>query len=100
MRVLDEACQTATIFSLPKFLKQRQEEGKKVKLVVVDSIAFHYRVSFGGCRFLFHGMLVCSMIDVGVRSYTSTTPQHLKISSVLRPNTKLGRNHWQPLQPS
>ena len=45
MRVLDEACQAATIFSLPAFLKKRQEAGKQVKLVVIDSIAFHYRCS-------------------------------------------------------
>jgi RAD51-like protein 2 len=45
MRVLDEACQAATIFSLPTFLKKRKEAGKQVKMVVIDSIAFHYRVS-------------------------------------------------------
>lgn len=44
-RVHDEAAQTATIFSLPEFLKKRVELGVPVRLIVVDSIAFHYRVS-------------------------------------------------------
>jgi hypothetical protein len=44
-RVHDEASQTATIYALPAFLKQRAEMGSPVRLVIVDSIAFHYRVS-------------------------------------------------------
>lgn len=44
-RVHDEASQTATLYSLPKFLEQRQAEQSPVRLVVIDSIAFHYRVS-------------------------------------------------------
>jgi RAD51-like protein 2 len=42
-RVHDEASQTATIYALPAFLKQRAEMGSPVRLVIVDSIAFHYR---------------------------------------------------------
>ena len=45
-RVHDEAAQTATIYSLAKFLQSRQEAGHPVRVVVIDSIAFHYRVSF------------------------------------------------------
>jgi RAD51-like protein 2 len=45
-RVHDEACQTATINSLPAFLKQRAEKHTPVRLVIIDSIAFHYRVRF------------------------------------------------------
>ena len=41
-RVHDEASQTATLYSLPKFLEQEQST-LPVKLVVIDSIAFHYR---------------------------------------------------------
>ena len=48
-RAHDEAAQTATIMALPKFLQQRKENGCPVKLVVVDSIAFHYRVSILMC---------------------------------------------------
>ena len=55
-RAHDEAAQTATIMALPNFLRERAAQGCPVKLVVVDSIAFHYRVSFvdlcllvGGC---------------------------------------------------
>ena len=48
-RVHDEASQTATIYSLPAFLKQRAEMGNPVRLVIVDSIAFHYRVSHCDC---------------------------------------------------
>jgi len=44
-RVHDEASQTATIYSLPTFLKKQADMGRPVRLVVVDSIAFHYRVS-------------------------------------------------------
>ncbi len=48
-RVLDETCQSTTIYSLPKYLKYMKEQGKDVKLIVIDSIAFHYRVSFLFC---------------------------------------------------
>jgi RecA/RadA recombinase len=63
-RVLDETCQTATIYSLPKYLKHMKEQGKDVKLIVIDSIAFHYRVSFWctvqyvACMFLFRSYSV------------------------------------------
>ena len=43
-RVYDEASQTATIMGLSDFLERRKNEGKQIKLLVVDSIAFHYRV--------------------------------------------------------
>ena len=43
-RVFDETCQSATILSLPKFLNELKEKGKMVKLIVIDSIAFHHRV--------------------------------------------------------
>lgn len=43
-RVHDEASQTATIYSLPEFISERNKLDKPpVKLVVIDSIAFHYR---------------------------------------------------------
>lgn len=45
-RVYDESSQTATIMGLPDFLEERKNAGKTIKLLVVDSIAFHYRVSF------------------------------------------------------
>ena len=41
-RVHDEASQTATIYSLPHFLEAQQQQ-LPVKLIVIDSIAFHYR---------------------------------------------------------
>jgi RecA/RadA recombinase len=44
-RVYDETCQSATILSLPKFLNTMKKSGKIVNLIVIDSIAFHYRVS-------------------------------------------------------
>lgn len=44
-RAHDEAAQTAIITDLPKFLQERAQLGCPVKLVVVDSIAFHYRVN-------------------------------------------------------
>ena len=43
-RVHDEAAQTATIYSLPEFITERNKLGKPpIKLIVIDSIAFHYR---------------------------------------------------------
>mmetsp|Transcript_14318 Transcript_14318/g.17394 ORF Transcript_14318/g.17394 Transcript_14318/m.17394 type:complete len:409 (-) Transcript_14318:155-1381(-) len=42
-RVYDETCQTATILSLPQFLNEMKSKGQPVKLIVIDSIAFHYR---------------------------------------------------------
>jgi RAD51-like protein 2 len=45
-RVHDEAAQTATLYSLPHFLEQQQQDHPQqlpVKLIVIDSIAFHYR---------------------------------------------------------
>ena len=48
-RVHDEASLVATIQSLPGFIRSRENRSDDitgVKLVVVDSIAFHYRVRF------------------------------------------------------
>lgn len=53
-RVFDETCQSATILSLPKFLNERKERGKVVKLLVIDSIAFHYRVCVKNIVVLFY----------------------------------------------
>lgn len=44
-RAHDEAAQTAIIAALPDFLRERAAAGCPVKLLVIDSIAFHYRVS-------------------------------------------------------
>ncbi|KAL9188580.1 hypothetical protein ACHAXT_006958 [Thalassiosira profunda] len=44
-RVHDEASQTCTLYNLPKFLSEMEEKGTPVKLVVIDSLAFHYRVA-------------------------------------------------------
>jgi hypothetical protein len=44
-RVHDESAQTATIRYLSDFLRHRQNLGKPIKVVIIDSIAFHYRVS-------------------------------------------------------
>ncbi|KAL7517859.1 hypothetical protein ACHAWX_002740 [Stephanocyclus meneghinianus] len=44
-RVHDEAAQTCTLYSLPHFLIEQEEKGKPVKLLVIDSLAFHYRVA-------------------------------------------------------
>lgn len=41
-RVHDETAQQATLYGLPKFLSQPNQE-LPVKLIVIDSIAFHYR---------------------------------------------------------
>ena len=45
-RCHDETSQTATIKALPGFLDKNEESGNPIKVLVVDSIAFHYRVSF------------------------------------------------------
>jgi RAD51-like protein 2 len=45
-RCHDEAAQTATIMSLRTFIQDRQKLGTPVKVIIVDSIAFHFRVSF------------------------------------------------------
>lgn len=42
-RVHDEAALTATIHALPDFLQERLDADSPVRLVIVDSIAFHYR---------------------------------------------------------
>lgn len=44
-RVHDEASQTATIRSLYGFLTMRKNLNNPVRIIVIDSIAFHYRVS-------------------------------------------------------
>eukprot|EP00557_Chaetoceros_sp_GSL56_P002912 CAMPEP_0176486954 /NCGR_PEP_ID=MMETSP0200_2-20121128/5856_1 /TAXON_ID=947934 /ORGANISM="Chaetoceros sp., Strain GSL56" /LENGTH=433 /DNA_ID=CAMNT_0017883715 /DNA_START=125 /DNA_END=1426 /DNA_ORIENTATION=+ len=44
-RVLDETSQSCTIQSLSDFIETKKEKGHCVKLVVIDSIAFHYRCS-------------------------------------------------------
>ena len=55
-RVLDEAAQTATLYSLPYWIEQLSTNQSPtdetttrtpVKLIVVDSIAFHYRCASG-----------------------------------------------------
>jgi RAD51-like protein 2 len=45
-RCHDEAAQTATIMSLRTFIQDRQKLGTPVKVIILDSIAFHFRVSF------------------------------------------------------
>ena len=49
-RVHDEPSQTATLYSLPQFLLEQEQKGRPVKLVVVDSLAFHYRASASAAR--------------------------------------------------
>lgn len=44
-RVHDEASQTCTLYNLPQFLQDQEEKGKPVKILVIDSLAFHYRVA-------------------------------------------------------
>lgn len=44
-RVHDEPSQTCTLYSLPQFLMEQEEKGHPVKLLVIDSLAFHYRVA-------------------------------------------------------
>jgi RAD51-like protein 2 len=42
-RVYDEATQMATLEALPQFLEQHQQQPRPIRVVVLDSIAFHYR---------------------------------------------------------
>jgi len=44
-RVHDESEQTCTLYNLPQFLQEQEEKGKPVKILVIDSLAFHYRVA-------------------------------------------------------
>lgn len=44
-RVHDEASQTCTLYNLPQFLQEQEEKGTPVKILVIDSLAFHYRVA-------------------------------------------------------
>ncbi|KAL7453085.1 hypothetical protein ACHAWC_006230 [Mediolabrus comicus] len=44
-RVHDEASQTCTLYNLPQFLQEQEEKGMPVKILVIDSLAFHYRVA-------------------------------------------------------
>ncbi|KAL7434071.1 hypothetical protein ACHAXM_003900 [Skeletonema potamos] len=44
-RVHDLASQTCTLYNLPQFLHEQDEKGKPVKILVIDSLAFHYRVA-------------------------------------------------------
>mmetsp|Transcript_25125 Transcript_25125/g.52935 ORF Transcript_25125/g.52935 Transcript_25125/m.52935 type:complete len:492 (-) Transcript_25125:288-1763(-) len=44
-RVHDEASQTCTLYDLPRFLIEQEDKGLPVKLIVVDSMAFHYRMA-------------------------------------------------------
>jgi len=44
-RVYDETTQSATIQSIPDYIKRIENNGRLTKLVVIDSIAFHYRCS-------------------------------------------------------
>ncbi|KAL3815475.1 hypothetical protein ACHAXA_000712 [Cyclostephanos tholiformis] len=44
-RVHDETSQTCTIYNLPKFLFDLERKGTPAKILVIDSMAFHYRVA-------------------------------------------------------
>lgn len=44
-RVHDESSQTCTLYNLPKFLLDLELKGTPARILVVDSIAFHYRVA-------------------------------------------------------
>mmetsp|Transcript_11824 Transcript_11824/g.17349 ORF Transcript_11824/g.17349 Transcript_11824/m.17349 type:complete len:352 (+) Transcript_11824:187-1242(+) len=42
-RVYDEATQVAVMHSLPQYLEKHQQSPRPIRLIVLDSIAFHYR---------------------------------------------------------
>lgn len=44
-RVHDETSQTCTLYNLPKFLLDLELKGTPAKILVIDSMAFHYRVA-------------------------------------------------------
>jgi len=44
-RVHDEAAQTAVLYALPNLLQERQQAGSPIRLIVIDSMAFHYRAA-------------------------------------------------------
>jgi RAD51-like protein 2 len=66
-RVLDETSQNCTIQTLPDFIEERNKMGRHcVKLVVIDSIAFHYRVSVCVCVCVWMYVCVDVVVDVEV----------------------------------
>ena len=44
-RVHDESSQTCTLYNLPTFLLDLEQKGTPARILVIDSIAFHYRVA-------------------------------------------------------
>jgi RAD51-like protein 2 len=44
-RVHDETSQTCTLYNLPEFLSGLERKGTPAKILVIDSMAFHYRVA-------------------------------------------------------
>lgn len=56
-RVHDEASQTTTLYSLPHWIEQLKSPDENstyepipVKLIIIDSIAFHYRAAYGSSQ--------------------------------------------------
>lgn len=70
--VHDEAAQMATIQSLPTMIQKRAELGNPVRLVVIDSIAFHYRCAPPGSDYM-----------VRTRSLTTTAAFLSDVSNLL-----------------
>jgi RAD51-like protein 2 len=49
-RVHDISSQTSTLYSLPRFLLEQERKGRPVKLLVIDSLAFHHRAAASANR--------------------------------------------------
>lgn len=89
-RVHDEAAQMATIQSLPTMIQKRAELGNPVRLVVIDSIAFHYRCAPPGSDYM-----------ARTRSLTTTaaflsdvaTKFDVAVVAINQMTTKMGANH-------
>ena len=90
-RVFDEASQTATIRSMPEFMKNMEDSGRPIKLLVIDSIAFHYRV-----RILYF-LSNSSYVIFQFVSFYRCCNTYTTVISVLRVIINHVQNHLQTL---
>jgi RAD51-like protein 2 len=90
-RVYDETSQSAAIQSIPDFIKKMELSGRLVKLVIIDSIAFHYRVR-----------IEIIMIEQSLfLDRTGLSNRHFFVIQSAHPAiTNLEPNHWQGLRHS
>ncbi|CAJ1901569.1 unnamed protein product [Cylindrotheca closterium] len=98
--VHDEASQTATLQNLPQYLEDTSNDTVPVKLIVIDSVAFHYRAmlpttnakskSSKSNSYQYYGQRTKSLISLAGFLADLARQYHLAVVCVNQMTTKIG----------